>query len=143
MCCSSRFCLPALPVDQVHQRPMRHGDTLGTTLEFKRPGDRVRVQIPGEFDSLTFSCWVKIDSLDRWYNSLFLTDGHDQHEPHWQIMDDGRLFFSVKKRDRWDTSKGEKDKHIVWVDLVLVRQASSQAFSAIGLVMRLRTANHG
>jgi hypothetical protein len=70
-------------------------------LEFKRPGDRVRVQISGEFGSLTFACWVKIDSLDRWYNSLFLTDGYNQGEPHWQILDSGQLFFSVRsKRDR-------------------------------------------
>ena len=67
-------------------------------LEFKRPADRVRVQIPGEFDSLTFACWVKIDSLDRWYNSLFLTDGYNQGEPHWQILDTGQLFFSVRHR---------------------------------------------
>ena len=66
------------------------------SLEFKRPGDRVRVQIPGEYSSLTFSCWVKIDSLDRWYNSLFLTDNYNQGEPHWQILDTGQLFFSVR-----------------------------------------------
>lgn len=65
-------------------------------LEFKHPADRVRMQIPGEYDSLTFSCWVKIDSLDRWYNSLFLTDNYDQGEPHWQILDTGQLFFSVR-----------------------------------------------
>lgn len=69
-------------------------------LEFKRPGDRVRVQIPGEFRSLTFACWVKIDSLDRWYNSLFLTDHYDKGEPHWQILDDGRLYFSVRPAKR-------------------------------------------
>lgn len=65
-------------------------------LEFKKPGDRVRVNIPGEFESLTFSCWVRIDSLDRWYNSLFLTDGYEQGEPHWQILNTGQLFFSVR-----------------------------------------------
>lgn len=65
-------------------------------LEFKRPGDRVRIQIPGEFRSLSFACWVKIDSLDRWYNSLFLTDGYNKGEPHWQILDSGQLFFSVR-----------------------------------------------
>ena len=69
-----------------------------SALEFKRPGDRVRVNIPGEFDSLTFSCWVKIDSLDRWYNSLFLTDSYQQGEPHWQILDSGQLFFSVRHK---------------------------------------------
>ncbi len=65
-------------------------------LEFKQPGDRVRVNIPGEFRSLTFSVWVKIDSLDRWYNSLFLTDNYQSGEPHWQILDTGQLFFSVR-----------------------------------------------
>ncbi len=68
-------------------------------LEFKQPGDRVRVNIPGEFRSLTFACWVKIDSLDRWYNSLFLTDNYQRGEPHWQILDTGQLFFSVRVSD--------------------------------------------
>ena len=72
-------------------------------LEFKQPGDRVRVQIPGEFSSLTFACWVKIDSLDRWFNSLFLTDGYNRGEPHWQILDTGQLYFSVRP-----TEEGEK-----------------------------------
>ena len=65
-------------------------------LEFKHPGDRVRVNIGGEFRSLTFACWTKIDSLDRWYNSLFLTDNYQLGEPHWQILDTGELFFSVR-----------------------------------------------
>ena len=69
-----------------------------SALEFKRPGDRVRVNLPGEYGSLTFACWVKIDSLDRWYNSLFLTDAYNQGEPHWQILDTGQLFFSVRHK---------------------------------------------
>lgn len=81
-------------------------------LDFSRTGTRVRVNVPGEYGSLTLMAWVRINSLDRWYNSLFLTDGHEQFEPHWQIMDDGRMFFSVKKRDEWDWKKGERDKHI-------------------------------
>lgn len=76
-------------------------------LEFKRPGDRVRVQIPGEYSSLTFCCWVKIDSLDRWYNSLFLTDNYNQGEPHWQILDTGQLYFSVRPTEQGD--KGPRD----------------------------------
>lgn len=83
-------------------------------LDFSPTGSRVRVSVPGEYRSLTLLCWVKINSLDRWYNSLFLTDGHDLHEPHWQIMDDGRLFFSVKKRDRPNRELGEKDKYIYY-----------------------------
>lgn len=76
-------------------------------LEFKRSGDRVRVNIPGEFGSLTFACWTRIDSLDRWYNSLFLTDGYEQGEPHWQILDSGQLFFST----RFTKTKGKGPSH--------------------------------
>jgi uncharacterized protein YaiE (UPF0345 family) len=88
--------------------------TPGGALNFSPTGSRVRVNVPGEYRSLTLLTWVKINSLDRWYNSLFLTDGHELHEPHWQIMDDGRLFFSVKKRDTWNPKKGERDKHIFY-----------------------------
>lgn len=83
-------------------------------LDFSPTGSRVRLKVTDPLNSLTLLCWVKINSLDRWYNSLFLTDGHELHEPHWQIMDDGRLFFSVKKNDQWDRSRGIKDKHIFY-----------------------------
>ncbi len=83
-------------------------------IDFSPTGSRARLSIPGEHSSLTFVAWVRIHSLDRWYNSLFLTDGHDLQEPHWQIMDDGRIFFSVKKRDEFDRSKGQRDKHIYY-----------------------------
>ncbi len=74
-------------------------------LDFSRVGSRVRVNVPGEHRGLTLMCWVKINSLDRWYNSLFLTDGHEDREPHWQLMDDGRIFFSVKVPRRDEHSK--------------------------------------
>lgn len=80
-------------------------------LDFSRTGSRVRVHVPGQFENLTLLCWVKINSLDRWYNSLFLTDGHEQHEPHWQIMNDGRMFFSVKS-DRQRT--GAVSQHVFY-----------------------------
>lgn len=80
-------------------------------LEFKQPGDRVRVEIPGEYDSLTFTAWVKIDSLDRWYNSLFLTDNYNQGEPHWQILDTGQLFFSVRVKS--DDGRGPEHREVL------------------------------
>ena len=64
-------------------------------LEFKRPGDRVRLKLDGEYEALSFSCWVKVDGLDRRYNALLLTDGYEPGEPHWQIQEDGRLMFSI------------------------------------------------
>jgi hypothetical protein len=73
-----------------------------SALSFKQPGDRVRLHIPGEYQSLTMMCWVKIYSLDREWNSLYLTDNYQVGECHWQIMRDGRLMFSTKIRDAWD-----------------------------------------
>lgn len=90
----------------------RFGDVAGA-LDFSGTGSRVRLKVEQELTALTLLTWVKIDSLDRWYNSLFLTDGHELNEPHWQIMDDGRLFFSVKRRTH-DKVKKLWDKHIVY-----------------------------
>ncbi|GAB5559684.1 MAG: hypothetical protein SynsKO_13310 [Synoicihabitans sp.] len=84
---------------------------LDQALDFSPTGSRVRLVVPDEYRSMTFLTWVKINSLDRWYNSLFLTDGHDLHEPHWQILNDGRLFFSVKKYDDNNAAEGRKAKH--------------------------------
>lgn len=82
-----------------------------SALSFKQPGDRVRIHIPGEYKSLTFMSWVKIYSLDRDWNSLYLTDNYQVGECHWQIMRDGRLMFSTKIRDKWE-SKEKNHVHI-------------------------------
>lgn len=68
-------------------------------LEFKGAGDRVRLQLDGEYQALTLACWVRVDGLDRRYNALLLTDGYDPGEPHWQIYENGRLMFSVTYED--------------------------------------------
>lgn len=68
---------------------------LNQALEFRRPGSRVRVRISGEFSAFTFAAWVRVDSLDRRYNALFMGDGYENGEPHWQIRDDGKLMLSV------------------------------------------------
>lgn len=64
-------------------------------LDFRRVGDRVRFQIPGEFESLTLFVWVRIDALDRHLNSLFLTDYFDENEIHWQVSREGMLHFAT------------------------------------------------
>ena len=91
------------------RRPNRAGGAVGAqwtqgrwpekeALEFKRPGDRVRMNLDGTYQALTLACWVKVDSVDKKYNSLLLTDGYDNGEPHWQIYEDGSLMFSIMYR---------------------------------------------
>jgi ferric-dicitrate binding protein FerR (iron transport regulator) len=74
--------------------------SLKGAMEFRRPGSRVRVNIPGKFQAYTFSCWARIDSLDRKYNALFLADSYQTGEPHWQIRNDGVLMIGVMIDDQ-------------------------------------------
>lgn len=76
-------------------------------LEFKRPGDRLRLNLDGSYTALTLSAWVKVDSVDKKYNSLLLTDGYDNGEPHWQIYEDGSLMFSIIYRPDGITRGGD------------------------------------
>ncbi|MGC6444433.1 MAG: LamG-like jellyroll fold domain-containing protein [Rubripirellula sp.] len=85
----------------------------GQALDFGPLGSRIRVKTSGTLTGITLNCWVRINSLDRWYNSLFLTDGHEEREPHWQIMDDGRIFFSVKTPNSKD-SKNRTSQHVFY-----------------------------
>jgi ferric-dicitrate binding protein FerR (iron transport regulator) len=66
-----------------------------TGWSFKRPEDRIRFQISEELQGLTLACWIRVDALDKKYNSIFLTDGYESGEPHWQLVDDGSLMFSI------------------------------------------------
>lgn len=65
-------------------------------LEFKRPSDRVRFEVPGEFDSLSVVAWVRIDAVEHRYNSLMLTDEFEPGEVHWQIGGDGRIILGIR-----------------------------------------------
>jgi hypothetical protein len=65
-------------------------------LEFRGVGDRVRVNLPGEFHSLTFAAWVRVNGVDRRFNSLLLTDGFEAGAVHWQIQSNGRIRLGVR-----------------------------------------------
>ncbi|MBI1246665.1 hypothetical protein GC197_02330 [bacterium] len=66
-------------------------------MEFKSPGDRVRINLgDGKYDGLTMAAWIRVDGLDRKYNALLLADGYEDGEPHWQIDEQGRMMFSVR-----------------------------------------------
>ncbi len=86
-------------IGSVLRSPGRFGQS-STGLEFDRPGARVRVRLDGDFSAFSFVAWVKIDSLQHAYNALFMADGYENGEPHWQIDSEGRMMFSVMVDDR-------------------------------------------
>ncbi|MDX1952210.1 MAG: LamG domain-containing protein [Verrucomicrobiota bacterium] len=64
-------------------------------LEFQSVNDRMRLNVPGLFRSLTFSAWVSVKGLDRKINSLFMSDGFEPQTVHWLIRRDGVLGLTV------------------------------------------------
>lgn len=91
----------------IPKRPYSHGSAVGArwvegrwpgkpALEFKSPGDRVRINLKrNKYEGLTMAAWIRVDGLDRKYNALLMSDGYEDGEPHWQIDQSGRLMFSV------------------------------------------------
>lgn len=66
-------------------------------LDFKRPGDRVRIHVEGSYKSMTLSTWIRIDGFDNQFNSLMLSDGWEHvGAVHWQILKDGHLELAVQ-----------------------------------------------
>jgi len=65
-------------------------------LEFRRMSDRVRVNIEEEFSCITLAAWVRVDALDRAFNSLFMSEGYDTGALHWQITNKGVLLFGTQ-----------------------------------------------
>jgi ferric-dicitrate binding protein FerR (iron transport regulator) len=65
-------------------------------LEFKRVGDRVRVEVPGEFASLTLVVWARVDALPHRLNSLLMSDNYPVGALHWQLSAAGEVVLGVQ-----------------------------------------------
>jgi hypothetical protein len=64
-------------------------------LEFRSVNDRVRLDVPGEYESLTLAVWVRVQGLDRQINSLFMSDGFEAGTVHWSVRNDGVLALTA------------------------------------------------
>jgi hypothetical protein len=101
-------------------------------LEFQSVNDRVRVSVPGRFESLTLTAWVRVQGLDRKLNSLFMSDGFVSGTVHWLIRRDGVLGLTVIGAD----SKNHQivasppvltlDKFGMWLHLAVVLDGSTK-----------------
>ena len=78
-------------------------------LDFKSPADRVRLILSGEFDSLTFAVWVRVDGLDRQWNSLLLSDDWKAGSAHWQFGQSGEMILGTSgEKDHKNYFSGEE-----------------------------------
>ncbi|HRH94748.1 MAG TPA: FecR domain-containing protein [Prosthecobacter sp.] len=74
-------------------------------LEFRNVSDRVRLSVPGETKALTMAMWVRVNGLDRAFNSLFMSEGWGDRKVHWQITREGKIRLGVAGSQ----SKGHSD----------------------------------
>jgi hypothetical protein len=100
-------------------------------LEFQSVNDRVRLAVPGEFDSLTLSGWVRVQGLDRQFNSLFMCDGFEPGTVHWLIRNDGVLSLTVKGPEQQFQIMASPpvltlDKFGMWTHLAVVLDGKSR-----------------
>jgi len=64
-------------------------------IEFTRPEDRLRLNLPGAFESMTFLAWLRVDSLPDRPQSLVMADGMGTGDVQWYITRGGELGFGV------------------------------------------------
>jgi hypothetical protein len=64
-------------------------------VEFARPEDRLRLNLPGGFGSMTLLAWVRVDSLPDRPQSLVMGDGMGTGDVQWYISRWGALGFGV------------------------------------------------
>jgi hypothetical protein len=66
-----------------------------SAFAFSSISDRVRLSVPGQFDSVTLAAWVRINGTERLYSSLFMTDDFFPGALHWQVYHDGRVLLGI------------------------------------------------
>ncbi len=74
-------------------------------LQFSRATDKVRLIVPGQFQSLSYVTWVRVDSLPNAWNALALVDTFKTGETHWQLHRNGSMELSVRQvggKSGWD-----------------------------------------
>lgn len=70
---------------------------------FNRQSDRVRIDVPGEYESLTLTAWVAVRDLRNSYHSLLMSDGFGEGALHWQLLEDGAMRLTTNPPDDYYT----------------------------------------
>jgi hypothetical protein len=105
-------------------------------LEFNSLDDRVRFAVPGQYDSITYLAWVRVDSLPNEWNALALEDTFKTGETHWQIHHNGSMELSVRQeggKPTWDRVISQpvitRDHFGQWVQLAAVYDGPHKTMS--------------
>lgn len=90
---------PAVPEGSIVGCEWTEGRWQGKrALQFRNISDRVRLSVPGDYASITLCAWVRVNGLDRAFNSLFMSEGFRDGAVHWQITRGGALRLGIASR---------------------------------------------
>jgi hypothetical protein len=64
-------------------------------VEFNRPDDRVRLSLPGGYQSMSLVAWLRVDSLPDRPQALVMADGLGTGDVQWSLTREGALDFAV------------------------------------------------
>jgi hypothetical protein len=101
-------------------------------LLFKQVSDRVRLHVPGEFQSITLMAWVRVDGLPNQNNALMMTDGWKPGGLHWQIGDSSTIILGVQNNPRGKGAHYHAPNSITpevfgrWLHLAVVYDAAAR-----------------
>lgn len=65
-----------------------------SALLFDRDTDYVELDLPGEYEELSFATWLKIDRFDFSHVSIFDSNGWGQGDVHWQCNRSGSMWIA-------------------------------------------------
>ena len=68
-------------------------------LLFDRDTDFVELDIPGQYEELSFATWVKLDRFDFSHNSIFNSNGWSGSDLHWQLSRNGMMWIDIFEND--------------------------------------------
>ncbi len=86
-------------------------------IEFSKGTDTIRIHEPRKYQSISMATWVRLDSLDRRYNSLLTTEDWDDNGIDWEISHNGRPLFHPKSGPNFDHSQSTVNRSVMgqWI----------------------------
>lgn len=99
-------------------------------LEFKNEADRVRVNVPGDFEQLSYAAWIRLDRLKKSsFTAIFLTDTWSSRDVHWQISDKAQLVMGVKGHNDYKTENDVMAASGDWMFLATIYDLKKQTIN--------------
>ena len=66
-------------------------------VEFRSAGDRIRIDVPGQFRAVTLLAWVRVDALPNAYHALLAPDGQAPGTLRWGMSRHGELRLGIAR----------------------------------------------